>query len=84
LRCRIIVLGKVARHNFPLTGTLSAIPQAGGIFYLVGLLLGIILWGFALVWFVVAIIMIATARSFPFNMGWWGFIFPVGKLRCYP
>jgi hypothetical protein len=25
--------------------------------------------------------MIATASSFPFNMGWWGFIFPVGELR---
>lgn len=50
-------------------------------FYLMGLLTGIILWGFSLVWFVVAVIMIATAWPFPFNMGWWGFIFPVGALR---
>jgi tellurite resistance protein TehA-like permease len=78
------VLGKVARHNFPLTGTLSLMPQAGGIFYLIGLILGIILWSFALVWFIVAIIMIATAVSFPFNMGWWGFIFPVGKSKFCP
>jgi tellurite resistance protein TehA-like permease len=28
----------------------------------------------------VAIVMIATSGGFPFNMGWWGFIFPVGKL----
>jgi tellurite resistance protein TehA-like permease len=48
-------------------------------FYSIGLLGGLLLWGFALVWFVVAIIMIATAASFPFNMGWWGFIFPVGQ-----
>jgi tellurite resistance protein TehA-like permease len=53
--------------------------QAGTTFYLVGLLLGIILWGFAVLWFVIAIIMIGTAPSFPFNMGWWGFIFPVGE-----
>jgi tellurite resistance protein TehA-like permease len=77
----IIVLGKVARHNFPLTGTFSESPiAAGGIFYLVGCMLGLILWGFAVLWFVIAIIMIATAPSFPFNMGWWGFIFPIGKL----
>lgn len=48
-------------------------------FYLVGLITGIVLWGFALVWFIVAIIMIATTISFPFNMGWWGFVFPVGE-----
>jgi tellurite resistance protein TehA-like permease len=62
----------------------GAIPNAahvGDIFYLIGLLTGLILWGFALVWFVVAIIMIATAATFPFNMGWWGFIFPVGKCK---
>jgi tellurite resistance protein TehA-like permease len=31
------------------------------------------------VWFIVAVMMIATSGGFPFNMGWWGFIFPVGK-----
>ena len=49
----------------------------GEIFYVVGILVGLILWGFAIVWFVVAVVMIALARRFPFNMGWWGFIFPV-------
>jgi len=33
---------------------------AGDVFYIVGVLAGIILWGFATVWLVVAIIMIAT------------------------
>ena len=42
--------------------------------------MGLILWGFAIVWFVVAVIMMAISGGFPFNMGWWGFIFPVGKL----
>jgi tellurite resistance protein TehA-like permease len=75
------VLGKVARHVFPSLGGLPNAVHAGDVFYLVGLLGGLILWGFALVWFIVAIIMIATAVSFPFNMGWWGFIFPVGESR---
>ena len=44
-----------------------------------GVLVGLALWGFALVWFVVAVIMIVVSGGFPFNMGWWGFIFPVGK-----
>lgn len=43
--------------------------------------MGILLWGFAVVWFIIATIMIVTAYPFPFNMGWWGFIFPVGKSR---
>ena len=76
---RIIVLGKVARHNFRFTDTLTTLPQAGETFYLMGLLLGLVLWGFAMIWFIIAIIMIATSGPFPFNMGWWGFIFPVGE-----
>ena len=73
---RIIVLGKVARHNFRLTDTLTTLPQAGETLTLIGLLLGVILWGFALIWFIVAIIMIATSGPFPFNMGWWGIYIP--------
>lgn len=75
------MLGKVARNSFPLTGTIPHVAHAGDTFYLVGLMLGLLLWGFALVWFIVAIIMIATAYPFPFNMGWWGFIFPVGRSK---
>ena len=56
--------------------------RAGEVFYVVGVMMGVVLWGFAIVWFVVAVLMIATAGGFPFNMGWWGFIFPVGW--CYP
>jgi tellurite resistance protein TehA-like permease len=36
------------------------------------------------VWFIVAVMMIATSGGFPFNMGWWGFIFPVGKNSTHP
>ena len=76
---RIIALGKLAKAVFPVTGVIPAVPRAGETFYLVGILTGIILWGFSIVWFVVAVIMIAVSGGFPFNMGWWGFVFPVGQ-----
>jgi hypothetical protein len=41
----MIVLRKVARHSFPLTGTIPTVADAGEIFYLVGLVTGISLWG---------------------------------------
>jgi len=74
----LIVLGKVARHNFPITGVIPSAANAGEIFYLVGMTVSLILWGFAVIWFIIAIIMTETAYPFPFNMGWWGFVFPVG------
>ncbi|KAK0113970.1 hypothetical protein ONS96_014818 [Cadophora gregata f. sp. sojae] len=75
----IIVLGKLSRNLFPVTHTLHKFAGAGDVFYAVGFLVGLILWGFSIVWFFVAVVMIATSGGFPFNMGWWGFIFPVGK-----
>lgn len=75
----IIVLGRLAKRLFPLTQTLPHVDRAGDVFYTVGIIMGLILWGFAIVWFVVAVIMMAISGGFPFNMGWWGFIFPVGK-----
>lgn len=80
----IIVLGKLAKQLFPETHSLPHVANAGDVFYIVGVMLGIILWGFAIVWFFVAVVMIATSGSFPFNMGWWGFIFPVGQCSVLP
>jgi tellurite resistance protein TehA-like permease len=64
---------------FPTIHAFPHVNNAGDIFYSVGLLLGLILWGFSIIWFIVAVAMISTAGGFPFNMGWWGFIFPVGE-----
>ena len=75
----MIVLGKLAKRLFAANNTLPHVADAGGVFYVVGFGIGLILWGFAIVWFVVAVIMIATSGGFPFTMGWWGFIFPVGQ-----
>ena len=78
-RYSIIILGKLARRLFPITHSLSSVAGAGDVFYVVGFLVGLILWGFAIIWFIIAVIMLSISGGFPFNMGWWGFIFPVGQ-----
>ncbi|SPO37030.1 related to Malic acid transport protein [Pseudozyma flocculosa] len=45
------------------------------------ILVALVIWGVGLVWLVLAVATIAdmTAASFvPFNMGWWGYTFPLG------
>jgi len=74
----IMDLGKVALYLFPQTDTLSAANLAGQIAYCVGFLTALIMWGFGLIWLGLALFTIHNARPFPFNMGWWGFTFPLG------
>lgn len=84
LNCHsIIQLGKLAKRLFPEIQSLPHVTLAGDVFYIVGFMIGIVLWGFAIVWFIVAVIMIAVSGRFPFNMGWWGFIFPVGQCSSF-
>ncbi|KAI9825079.1 MAG: hypothetical protein M1832_001399 [Thelocarpon impressellum] len=71
----ILTLGRVAQRVLPQTHTLT--PFAGEILYVLGFVTALIMWGFGLVWFFFAVASISRAR-FPFNMGWWGFTFPVG------
>jgi tellurite resistance protein TehA-like permease len=71
-------LGKVALTLFPTTGTLGAAPAAGQIFYCFGFAVALVLWGFGLIWLGLALFTIREARPFPFNIGWWGFTFPLG------
>lgn len=71
-------LGMVALKAFPLTHTLNkSTPQPGDILYVVGFLTALIMWGFGLVWLFFAFASISRSK-FPFNMGWWGFTFPLG------
>ncbi|GME23695.1 c4-dicarboxylate transporter malic acid transport protein [Neofusicoccum parvum] len=72
----IMYLGKVSRDVFPLTNTLDL--TAGSVAYVLGFFVALIMWGFGLVWFFIALVSIWEARPFPFNMGWWGFTFPLG------
>ncbi|KAG9237117.1 C4-dicarboxylate transporter/malic acid transport protein-like protein [Amylocarpus encephaloides] len=74
----IMQLGKVAMDVFPTTMTLSEhMTNSGEILYVIGWLMATIMWGFALVWMFFAVASITRAK-FPFNMGWWGFTFPLG------
>ncbi|KAI9812895.1 MAG: Plasma membrane sulfite pump involved in sulfite metabolism [Pycnora praestabilis] len=63
--------------NAPPTQTQTLHPLAGPILYVLGFITALILWGFGLVWFFFALASITRSR-FPFNMGWWGFTFPIG------
>lgn len=76
----IMQLGTVALKIFKDTKTLpDATPNlAGEILYTAGFFVAIIMWGFGLVWMFFALASITTTSRFPFNMGWWGFTFPLG------
>jgi tellurite resistance protein TehA-like permease len=75
-------LGKVALKVIPKTEMFHVAgvdPVRGAEFlYFLGIFFGIVMWGFALAWVCFALISLRTTRSFPFNMGWWGFTFPLG------
>lgn len=71
----IMQLGAVAMKTFPKTGTLT--KNAGEIFDVAGVLVALIMWGFGLIWLFFAISSIRKSKL-PFNMGWWGFTFPLG------
>ncbi|KAL2038915.1 hypothetical protein N7G274_008255 [Stereocaulon virgatum] len=74
----VMQLGKVALRIFPKTRTLEAAGgSAGEILYVVGWLMALVMWGFAVVWLFFALASISRSK-FPFNMGWRGFTFPLG------
>jgi len=74
----IMQLGKVAMEVFPKTGTLGeSQTRPGDILYILGVAVALIMWGFGLVWGFFALASISRSK-FPFNMGWWGFTFPLG------
>lgn len=69
-------LGQCAQLIFPKTNTLE--QSSGPMFYTLGFLVALILWAFGLVWLFFASASIVRAKGFPFNIGWWGFTFPLG------
>lgn len=75
-------LGKVAVQRLNESQMFGAAgvdaTRGAEILYVIGVFLALIMWGFALVWVSFALISLATTQNFPFNMGWWGFTFPLG------
>jgi C4-dicarboxylate transporter/malic acid transport protein len=73
----LLLLGNNAPAVFAANGVLPAIGQvAEGI----GVIAAVSLWGFGLWWMLLAVLItLRYLRSgIPFNLGWWGFIFPLG------
>ncbi|KAB8222391.1 voltage-dependent anion channel [Aspergillus novoparasiticus] len=83
----VIYLQRLTLHKIPLKAVLAHTiflqthklqASSGDVFYTVGFLVALILWAFALVWLFSALSSIVRCKSFPFNIGWWGFTFPLG------
>jgi tellurite resistance protein TehA-like permease len=76
----VTYLGRVSREVFPATQFFSDMPVAGDIFFINGVFIALIMWAFGLTWLCFALASIYKSRPFPFNMGWWGFTFPLGVM----
>ncbi|MFJ4195301.1 TDT family transporter [Pseudomonas sp. NPDC089534] len=72
----MLLLGGDAPAIFAANG----LPGIGEVASGLGLVAGITLWGFGLWWMLMALLI--TVRylrdGIPFNLGWWGFTFPLG------
>jgi tellurite resistance protein TehA-like permease len=72
----MLLLGADAPAIFAANG----LPGIGEIAAGLGLVAGITLWGLGLWWMLIAVLI--TLRymraGIPFNLGWWGFTFPLG------
>ncbi|MVV48140.1 C4-dicarboxylate ABC transporter [Pseudomonas sp. PB120] len=72
----MLLLGADAPAIFAVNGLHGMGEIAAGL----GLVAGITLWGFGLWWMLIALLI--TGRylraGIPFNLGWWGFTFPLG------
>ncbi|MEN4750828.1 TDT family transporter [Pseudomonas sp. Ps21-P2] len=72
----LIVLGADSPPIFNANG----LPGVGEIASGLGLIGGVILWGVGVWWCLMALLITARylRNGIPFNLGWWGFTFPLG------
>ncbi len=72
----LITLGEAAPDIFAAHGLNAYTGAAQGI----GLIGGMILWGYGLWWFAIATLITLryVREGLPFNLGWWGYTFPIG------
>ena len=73
----LLLLGADAPHLAASVG----LPMLGPVAQGIGLIGGVALWGYGVWWFALAVL--TTIRylqgdGLPFNLGWWGFTFPLG------
>jgi tellurite resistance protein TehA-like permease len=73
-------LGDVCRLVLPRTDTFSDLVIAGDVLFILGVFIALIMWAFGLTWLCFALASIYKSRPFYFNMGWWGFTFPLGVM----
>ncbi|KEQ99180.1 hypothetical protein AUEXF2481DRAFT_1992 [Aureobasidium subglaciale EXF-2481] len=73
----ILQCGKAAKMIFP---KLTILPEgAGTILYIMGIIMGLIIWAMAIPWMCFAVGSVLRLKlRFPFNIGWWAFLYPVG------
>lgn len=63
--------------NSDVTSSSSRSLSMADSLFAMSLVVALVMWGFGLFWLVIALLSIAKAQRFPFNMGWWGFTFPL-------
>lgn len=64
----------------PMISAANGLPGMGEVASGLGLVTGITLWGFGFWWMLMALLITARylREGIPFNLGWWGFTFPLG------
>jgi len=64
----------------PMIFATNGLPGMGEVASGLGLVAGITLWGFGFWWMLMALLITARylREGIPFNLGWWGFTFPLG------
>lgn len=72
----LLVLGQAAPAILDARG----LADAGAVAHGIGLVGALMLWGFGLWWLLLASLITACyfRADVPFNLGWWGYIFPLG------
>ncbi|MGV8920113.1 MAG: TDT family transporter [Pseudomonas sp.] len=72
----MLVLGGDAPAIFAANG----LPGVGEIANGIGLIAGVIFWGLGVWWMLMALLITLRylRNGIPFNLGWWGFTFPIG------
>lgn len=71
----VLNLGKACLQHLPASTEQG--PFDARTLYSIGFIVSLMMWGYGLLWFALALASISKSHP-PFNMGWWGFTFPLG------